>query len=279
MSVYTDKSTVIRAMGLLNSKVAQEILQFMAPTINFQAGDIARVPITRIPESESILVEDSITVSRNDWDSFETSWDFQHHPLLLLPRERADAECTQFAKSRMAKLGSLAWHYAHWAEECRDRFNTLKANEEELNRIFIDIYGLQDELTSEVADKDVTVRLADRERDVKSLISYLVGVVMGRYSLAVPGLAYAGGDWDDSKYKTYHPDDDGIVPIYRGIGMEDGLTAQLVGLLKLIYGKDFYRQNIDFIAESIGRNNNESSEEALNRYLNDSFYSDHLKIY
>lgn len=279
MSVYTDKSTVIRAMGLLNSKVAQEILQFMAPTINFQAGDIARVPITRIPESESILVEDSITVSRNDWDSFETSWDFQHHPLLLLPRERADAECTQFAKSRMAKLGSLAWHYAHWAEECRDRFNTLKANEEELNRIFIDIYGLQDELTSEVADKDVTVRLADRERDVKSLISYLVGVVMGRYSLDVPGLAYAGGDWDDSKYKTYHPDDDGIVPIYRGIGMEDGLTAQLVGLLKLIYGKDFYRQNIDFIAESIGRNNNESSEEALNRYLNDSFYSDHLKIY
>ena len=134
-------------------------------------------------------------------------------------------------------------------------------------------------MTPEVEDKDVTVRLADRERDVKSLISYLIGVVMGRYSLDVPGLAYAGGDWDGTKYKTYQPDDDGIVPIYRGIGMEDGLTAQLIGLLKLIYGEDTYRQNIDFIAESIGRNNNESSEEALNRYLNDGFFADHLKIY
>ena len=139
------------------------------------------------------FVKENISLSKCDWDSFETSWDFQHHPLLLLPQERADAECTQFAKSRMEKLGSLAWHYERWAEECQDRFNTLKANEEELNRIFIDIYGLQDELTPEVEDKDVTVRLADQERDVKSLISYLVGVVMGRYSLDVPGLAYAGG--------------------------------------------------------------------------------------
>ena len=279
MSVYTDKKTVIRAMGLLNSKVAQEILQFMAPTINFQAGDIARVPITKIPEEETALVEDSIVISRNDWDAFETSWDFQYHPLFLLPREKADAECTQFAKSRMEKLGNLAWQYRRWAEECQDRFNRLKANEEELNRIFIDIYGLQDELTPEVEDKDVTVRLGDKERDVKSLISYLIGIVMGRYSLDVPGLAYAGGEWDASKYRTYNPDDDGIVPIYRGIGMEDGLTAQLIGLLKLIYGEDSYRQNIDFIAEAIGRNNNESSEEALNRYLNDGFFADHLKIY
>lgn len=279
MSLYTDKDTVIRAMGLLNSKVAREILQFMAPTINFQAGDIARVPITKIPESESRLVESSITVSRDDWDSFETSWDFQYHPMLLLPREKADAECTQFSKERMEKLGRLDWHYDQWTVKCRDRFNTLKANEEELNRIFIDIYGLQDELTPDVEDKDVTVRLADRERDVKSLLSYLIGVVMGRYSLDVPGLAYAGGNWNASKYRTYQPDDDGIVPIYRGIGMEDGLTAQLIDLLKLIYGESTYRQNIDYIAESIGRNNNESSEEALNRYLNDGFFVDHVKIY
>ena len=137
----------------------------------------------------------------------------------------------------------------------------------------------QDELTPEGDDKDVTVRPADRKRDVKSLISYLIGVVMGRYSLDIPGLAYAGGEWDASKYQTYHPDEDGIIPIYRGIGMEDGLTAQIIGLLKFIYSEDTYRQNIDFIAESIGHNNNESSEEALNRYLNDGFFADHLKIY
>lgn len=271
---------LLYVLGFLNSKVAAKLLQVVNPTINLNIRDILLLPLSATQERMAVeKVKENIQISTHDWDSFETSWDFQYHPMLLLHRERADAECTQFAKSRMEKLGSLAWHYKRWEEECRDRFNTLKANEEEINRIFIDIYGLQDELTPEVEDKDVTIRLADRERDVKSLISYLIGIVMGRYSLDVPGLAYAGGDWDGTKYKTYQPDDDGIVPIYRGIGMEDGLTAQLIGLLKLIYGEDSYRQNIDFIAESIGHNNNESPEEALNRYLNDGFFADHLKIY
>lgn len=269
-------------LGLLNSKVASIFLKILSPTLDYKVGDVIQIPFIHTAETDSLISDivcEQINTAKADWDSFETSWDFQYHPLLLLPQEKVDAECTQFAKSRMEKLGSLEWHYERWAEECQYRFNSLKANEEKLNRIFIDIYGLQDELTPEVEDKDVTVRLADRERDVKSLISYLIGVVMGRYSLDVPGLAYAGGEWDASKYKTYQPDDDGIVPIYRGLGMEDGLTAQLIGLLKLIYGEDSYRQNIDFIAESIGRSNNESAEEALNRYLNDGFFADHLKNY
>ena len=267
-------------LGFMNTIVFQMYMRFLSPTFHNNICDVIKIPVIEEQNVQvSKLVKGNIQVSKRDWDSFETSWDFQHHPMVLLPGEKADAEYTQFAKSRMEKLGSLEWHYERWAEECQDRFNTLKANEEELNRIFIDIYGLQDELKPEVEDKDVTVRVAEKERDVKSLISYLIGVVMGRYSLDVPGLAYAGGDWDATKYRTYKPDDDGIVPIYRGIGMEDGLTAQLIGLLKLIYGEDSYRQNIDFIAENLGRNNNESSEEALNRYLNDGFYADHLKIY
>ena len=169
--------------------------------------------------------------------------------------------------------------HKEWARACEGRFQQLKANEEELNRIFIDIYGLQDELTPEVKDEDVTVRLADKERDIKSLISYLVGLIMGRYSLDVEGLAYAGGDWDASKYRSYQPDDDGIVPIYAGLGMEDGLTARVIRLIKLIYGEDSYRQNIDFIADALGKKSSESSEETLNRYLNEGFYADHLKIY
>ena len=278
-----DKANMLYYLeGLISSKIGIKLLRINNSTPSCQVENIVQFPIivdkARKNQIDELVVANNNN-SRDDWDSFEISWDFHHHPLLLLPREKADAECTQFAESRMEKLGSLAWHYERWAEECQDRFNTLKANEEELNYIFIDIYGLQDELTSEVEDKDVTVRLADQERDVKSLISYLVGVVMGRYSLDVPGLAYAGGAWDASKYRTYQPDDDGIVPIYRGIGMEDGLTTQLINLLKLIYGEDSYRQNIDFIAESIGHNNNESSEEALNRYLNDGFFADHLKIY
>lgn len=280
---FANEQILKTLIAIFNSKITPVYVEALNPTTTTQVGDLKRIPFVSLDKGTETtvhsLVASSVNISRCDWDSYEFSWDFQHHPLLLPPREKADAEFPQFAKSRMDKLGSLAWHYKRWAEECQDRFNTLKANEEELNRIFIDIYGLQDELTPEVEDKDVTVRLADQERDVKSLISYLVGVVMGRYSLDVPGLAYAGGAWDASNYRTYQPDDDGIVPIYRGIGMEDGLTAQLINLLKLIYGEDNYRQNIDFIAESIGRNNNESSEEALNRYLNDGFFADHLKIY
>ena len=249
--------------GFLNTKLVIGFVKCKNPTINTGSGTVGQLPICvskKHIEDVVVIVEKCIEISQEDWDSFETSWDFQNQPLY-----------------RGRSLISDSFHL--WQEECLRRFKNLKCNEEELNRIFIDIYGLQDELTPEVDDKDVTVRLADRERDVKSLISYLIGVVMGRYSLDVPGLAYAGGEWDSSKYQTYQPDDDGIVPIYRGIGMEDGLTAQLIKLIKLIYGEDTYRQNMDFIAESIGRNSNESSEEALNRYLNDGFYADHLKIY
>lgn len=173
----------------------------------------------------------------------------------------------------------IADKYKEWEAECNERFNTLKANEEELNRIFIEIYGLQDELTPEVADKDVTVRKADLTREIKSLISYLIGVELGRYSLDVEGLAYAGGEWNPMNYVTYQPDNDGIVPIYQQIGMSDGLTGRLIRLIKQIYGEDTYKENIDFIADALGKNNNESSEETLNRYLNDGFYADHLKIY
>lgn len=173
----------------------------------------------------------------------------------------------------------IADKYKEWEAECNERFNTLKANEEELNRIFIEIYGLQNELTPEVADKDVTVRKADLTREIKSLISYLIGIEMGRYSLDVEGLAYAGGEWNPMNYVTYQPDDDGIVPIYQQIGMADGLTGRLIRLIKKIYGEDTYKENIDFIADALGKNNNESSEETLNRYLNDGFYADHLKIY
>ncbi len=240
--------------------------QYKNPTINTGSGTVGKLPIrfvqSRVGEVYQ-LVSECIDCSRKDWDSFETSWDFSHHPIC--------------GGNNMGRL--IADKYNDWEKECQKRFSILKANEEELNRIFIDIYDLQDELTPEVEDKDITVRLADKERDIKSLISYLVGIIMGRYSLDVDGLAYAGGDWDASKYRTYQPDDDGIIPIYSKVGMEDGLTARIIELVKLIYGEDTYRQNMDFIAEALGKGNNESSEETLNRYLNDGFYADHLKIY
>lgn len=284
MSVYTDKLNVIRIMGLLNSKVANEILQFIAPTINFQAGDIARVPMASIPDEETEIVQNSINISKEDWDSFETSWDFTEHPFVrwskgLWETTAIGATMHYYHENPSYMKSPIELCFMLWQGESRERFDKLKENEEELNRIFIDIYGLQEELTPEVEDRNVTVRLADKERDIRSFISYLVGLAMGRYSLDVLGLAYAGGEWDTSKYVSYQPDDDGIIPIYNGIGMEDGLTTILINLIKQIYGEDTYRQNIDFIADALGKNNSESSEETLNRYLNDGFYADHLKVY
>ena len=246
-------------------------------------GSYYRLSIDDVKKINEIIVE-CIEMSRVDWDSFETSWDFKEHPLIKWSKALWDATAIgatmHYYYGGQPKVNSpLELCYMLWQGECKDRFDKLKANEEKLNKIFIDLYGLQDELTPDVEDKDVTVRLADKERDIRSFISYLVGVAMGRYSLDVPGLAFAGGDWDTSKYISFKPDDDGIIPIYSGIGMEDGLTTILISLIKQIYGEDTYRQNIDFIAEALGKNNNESSEETLNRYLNDGFYADHLKIY
>lgn len=267
-------------LGLLNSNVVMNMMAFLAPTLNYGPEQISRIPfIVSNKELVEKHVEKCINISKADWDSFETSWDFKRHPLVFDLKLKADFRDSQWAEDRIKKCSSLIWLYQGWELECQNRFEQLKTNEEELNRIFIDIYGLQEELTPEVEDKDVTVRLADKERDVKSLISYLIGIIMGRYSLDVEGLAYAGGNWDASKYITYQPDDDGIIPIYTTLGMEDSLTTRVIELIKLIYGADFYRQNIDFIAEALGKNNNESSEETLNRYLNDGFYADHLKIY
>lgn len=253
----------LNLLAFLNTKICPLIIKLLNPTLSTYSSDVSNLPFTYSKEKAndvSEIVRNNITLARTDWDSFETSWDYQRHPLI-----------------RPVALVREA--FVAWDGECEVRFQQLKANEEELNRIFINIYGLQDELTPDVNDEDVTVRLADKERDIKSLISYLVGLIMGRYSLDVEGLAYAGGEWDASRYRNYQPDDDGIVPIYAGLGMEDGLTARVIRLIKLIYGEDTYRQNIDFIAEALGKKSSESSEETLNRYLNEGFYADHLKIY
>ena len=167
--------------------------------------------------------------------------------------------------------------YAEWERECNERFNRLKANEEELNRIFIDIYGLQDELTPEVEDKDVTVRKADLEREIKSLISYAVGCMFGRYSLDVDGLAYAGGEWDASKYKTFPADRDNIIPICDDEYFDDDIVGRFVRFVRVVYGEDTLEENLRFIAEALGGRG--TPRDVIRGYFLNGFYADHLKIY
>ena len=175
----------------------------------------------------------------------------------------------------MSKL--IADKYKEWEIECEERFNQLKANEEELNRIFIEIYGLQDELTPEVEDKDVTVRKADLQREIKSLISYAVGCMFGRYSIDVEGLAYAGGEWDESKYQTIIPDTDNIIPICDEEYFDDDLTGNFVRFIEAVYGKETLEENLKFIADALGGKG--TSREVIRKYFLNDFFKDHCKIY
>lgn len=168
--------------------------------------------------------------------------------------------------------------YAAWEQECTQRFNKLKSNEEELNRIFIEIYGLQDELTPEVEDRDVTVRKADLQREIKSLISYAVGCIFGRYSVDCKGLCYAGGDWDSSKYKTIIPNKDNIVPICDDNYFEDDLTACIIDFVAKVYGEDTLEENLKFIANALAVKG-ANPREVIRNYLLTGFYADHCKIY
>lgn len=171
----------------------------------------------------------------------------------------------------------IADKYKEWEAECNERFNTLKANEEELNRIFIDIYGLQDELTPEVEDKDVTVRKADLTREIKSLISYAVGCMFGRYSLDVEGLVYAGGGWDSSKYSTYIPDADNIIPICDDEYFADDIVGKFVKFVEVVYGTDTLEENLRFIAGALGGKG--LPRDVIRDYFLNGFYADHLKVY
>lgn len=164
-----------------------------------------------------------------------------------------------------------------WELLCEGRFEKLKANEEELNRIFIDIYGLQDELTPEVEDKDVTVRKADLGRDIRSLISYAVGCMFGRYSLDCEGLAYAGGQWDADKYTTFPAEDDNIIPICDDDYFADDITGRFIRFIETVYGSATLEENLRFIANALG-GKGQPKEVIRNYFLND-FYADHLKTY
>ena len=270
-SIFAPHDMLFYLEAFLNSCVAGKIAEILSPTLNYEVGQISNFPLIISNERNKILsvVQDLTKCSQLDWDSFETSWDFTRHPFVKA--------ITKYPN--MMDIGNiyLAECYDIWAGECEERFEKLKANEEELNRIFIDIYGLQDELTPEVEDKDVTVRRADLSRDVRSFISYAVGCMFGRYSPTYDGLAYAGGTWDDGKYNIYKPDADGIIPICDDEYFEDDMVGRFVEFVRVVYGDSSLEDNLRFIASALG-GKGQPKEVIRNYFLND-FYTDHCKIY
>ena len=249
----------MKLLALLNSKIGSYVLPLLNPTINVVPEDIRSIPIKmEFLASASDYTEINCVLAKEDWDAFETSWDFQHHPLLR-------------------KVLTIAEAFDQWQAECDDRFNQLKANEEELNRIFIDIYDLQDELTPDVEDKDVTVRKAELARDIRSFISYAVGCMLGRYSLDADGIAYAGGEWDASKYASFPADKDNIIPICDDEYFEDDIVGLFVEFVKTVYGAEILDENLKFIADALS-GKGQPKDVIRNYFLND-FYADHCKIY
>jgi len=270
---------LLQILGYLNSPIVSTILKILSPTLDCNPGTVSRLPYKNCIDNSIITdkVKNCMELSKADWDSFETSWDFRHHPLLR-------------------KVPTIAEAFDQWQAECDERFNQLKANEEELNRIFIDIYGLQDELTPEVENKDVTVRKADLGRDIRSFISYAVGCMFGRYSIYREGLVYAGGKWNyntyedaawlcDGKpdviefYKQTHfmPDEDNIIPICDDEYFTDDIVGRFVEFVEAVYGTDTLDENLKFIADALGGKG--QPKDVIRNYFLSDFYSDHCKIY
>ena len=269
-----DKIKLFYLIGLLCSNVATEYLKALNPTMSFTNGDIVRVPYIydeECQEKVTKLVRNNIKLTDAEWDSFEASWDYKEHPIMS---NIADHN----------RHGTLEEAYNKWEQEAFDRFNQLKANEEELNRIFIDLYGLQDELTPEESDDDVTVRKADRERDIKSFLSYFIGCVFGRYSLDVDGLAYAGGKWDDSKYKTFQPNHDNLILLTDRdyFGDSRDIINRLREFLVVTFGEEHLAENMHFIAETLDSKKVEkrvADDDIIRDYFLTSFFKDHDKVY
>lgn len=265
-TLYCNSNLLNYILGFIAGKIAYKVLRIYNPTISIQIGDIKKLPLIvneKYVVDVNRLVEENINISKLDWDSFETSWDFVRHPLL--------------PETKTTNMHLIEDKYKEWEAECEARFNQLKANEEELNRIFIEIYGLQDELTPDVEDRDVTVRKADLQREIKSLISYAVGCMFGRYSVDVEGLCYAGGEWDASKYKTIIPDSDNIIPICDDDYFDDDIVGKFVDFVRKVYGEETLEENLRFVADALGGKG--TSREVIRNYFLNDFFVDHCSTY
>lgn len=279
-----DKGNVLFYLqALIGSKVGMKFLQFINPTMNYQVENILQIPIILNKDYKmdiENITKSNITLSKLDWDMHETSWNFKKSPLLSNKMD-----------------GKIKTAYESYKNEVNERFEKLKANEEELNRIFIEVYGLEGELTPEVSDRDITVaKIFDSKKDideeikgnkyvmtredvVKNFLSYFIGCAMGRYSLDEEGLVFAGGEFDSSKYTSFRAVEDGILPITDQEYFEDDIVELFVEFLKITFGEEHLNENLDFIASELKGKKSDSSRERIRNYFLNDFYKDHCKMY
>lgn len=265
MSFYTSQDKLLYYLGFCNSVIATEMIKLLAPTMNCQVGDIARLPILHSLSKEqevNDLVTENINLAKEDFDSFENSWDFTTHP---------------FIKYKTS-TGKLLDAYLQWEKVANSRFNKVKENEEKLNEIFLDIYNVKDGFKSEVEEKDVTIYKAEKVRDVKSFLSYVVGCVLGRYNLDDLGSVYTGEVWDIDKYKTFTPVIDNCVVITDNEDYDEDIVYYLKKFLVTVFGENSLEENLAFISSSLNEKGKTPTEKIRNYFFN-TFYKEHLSNY
>lgn len=254
-------------LSLANSKVMDHYLKVLAPTMDYSQGPLGRVPLEEsCASSVRSIAKEAVEISKGAWDSNEISWDFQSMP----------------TNSKLHKADSLQNSWTSWLKHTASQIAKIKVLEEKNNSLFINAYGLEDELSPDVPESQITLPRADREKDCQRLISYTIGCMMGRYSLDEPGLIYARGDnvgFDASRYASFSADADGIVPLTDELWFEDEAASRIREFLLAVWGADTLAQNMDWLAESLGRKAGETPDETIRRYLADKFYKDHLQTY
>lgn len=258
-----DKSKLLELIALLNSKIAYQMMSFLAPTLDFNSGVVAKVPVIPV-QLDYEKINNIIEMAKLDWDSYETSWDFTQNPIIRTNQP------------------NLEQAFATWQQQNSAAVAEMKRLEEENNKLFIDAYGLQDELTPDVPDEQITLTRADREKDSQRLVSYAIGCIMGRYSLDEPGLIYAHAgnqDFDASRYQTFPADADGIIPLTEMHWFEDDATHRIREFLTAVWGKETLDANMQWLAESLDKKASETAEDTIRRYLASKFYKDHMQTY
>ena len=305
MSAFsTDNIKLKYILGIMGTKISDYVFKILNPTISLQIGNFSDFPVI---ENEQIkpkvlsIVDDCIKISKYDWNTFETAWDFKVSPLVNFERyiesyNLEDEENSENKKVSSTSIKTIEEAYSQYKEFTNNQFFKLKKNEEELNKIFIDIYGLQDELTSDVSDKDITIAkifdtddeinheikgnsyVLTKENVAKQFISYAVGCMFGRYSLDEEGLIFAGGEFDKNKYSKFIPDEDNCIPITDSEYFSDDIVTRFVEFVKTVYGKETLEENLKFIAQALS-NKNDAPKDIIREYFLKSFYDDHLKRY
>jgi hypothetical protein len=254
-------------LGATNAKPFDYLLSLINATFHFQVGDVGKIPV---PESNRVEITSNVEVlvalSKRDWDGQETSWEFSYHP---------------WVKSGFYG-SSLSATWLSFSGEIGEAVKCMQQLEEQNNRLFIEAYGLQNELSPDVPEAQVTLTRADREKDSQRLISYAIGCMMGRYSLDEPGLIYAHAGnvgFDTPATRPFRPTPTASCRSPTNSGSRTMPPTACANFCCAVWGSDTLDENMAWLAESLGQKGNETPDETIRRYLSSSFFKDHLQTY